>query len=244
MLIAKNNKGGRSFMELLKNDWYEHLKDEFEKPYYVQLRNFLKKEYTEHSIYPPMADIFHALHSTKFQQTKIVILGQDPYHGAGQAHGLSFSVQPGVKVPPSLKNIYKELYADVGCVIPEHGFLQKWAEQGVLLLNNVLTVREKRPQSHQRQGWETFTDQVVHSLNEREKPIVFVLWGKHAQQKGKLVTNDHHYIIQSSHPSPFSAHRGFFGSRPFSRANRFLTSIGVEEVDWQLPLHDQSSIKR
>ncbi|WP_280771280.1 uracil-DNA glycosylase [Salipaludibacillus daqingensis] len=220
----------------LKNDWQEQLIDEFEKPYYLQLREFLKKEYTEQVVYPPMDDIFNALHSTEFKQTKVVIIGQDPYHGAGQAHGLSFSVQPGVKVPPSLKNMYKELQADIGCDIPEHGFLQKWAEEGVLLLNNVLTVREKTPQSHQGKGWETFTDQVIHRLNEREQPVVFILWGKHAQKKGELVTNKHHYIIQSPHPSPFSAHRGFYGSNPFSKANRFLNSIGVKEVDWQLPV--------
>lgn len=223
-------------MMTFKNDWQEQLQEEFEKPYFLQLREFLKKEYAEQKIYPAMENIFNALHRTNYQNTKVVIIGQDPYHGAGQAHGLSFSVQPDVKVPPSLKNIYKELHADLGCTIPEHGFLQKWAEEGVLLLNNVLTVREKTPQSHQGQGWEILTDQVIQRLNEREKPIVFMLWGKHAQEKGKLVTNNHHYIIQSPHPSPFSAHRGFFGSRPFSEANRFLKSIGEEEVDWQLPM--------
>jgi len=223
-------------MMTFKNDWQEQLQEEFEKPYFLQLREFLKKEYAEQKIYPAMENIFNALHRTNYQNTKVVIIGQDPYHGAGQAHGLSFSVQPDVKVPPSLKNIYKELHADLGCTIPEHGFLQKWAEEGVLLLNNVLTVREKTPQSHQGQGWEILTDQVIQRLNEREKPIVFMLWGKHAQEKGKLVTNNHHYIIQSPHPSPFSAHRGFFGSRPFSEANRFLESIGEEEVDWQLPM--------
>jgi len=223
-------------MMTFKNDWQEQLQEEFEKPYFLQLREFLKKEYAEQKIYPAMENIFNALHRTNYQNTKVVIIGQDPYHGAGQAHGLSFSVQPDVKVPPSLKNIYKELHADLGCTIPEHGFLQKWAEEGVLLLNNVLTVREKTPQSHQGQGWEILTDQVMQRLNEREKPIVFMLWGKHAQEKGKLVTNNHHYIIQSPHPSPFSAHRGFFGSRPFSEANRFLKSNGEEEVDWQLPM--------
>ncbi|WP_416147843.1 uracil-DNA glycosylase [Salipaludibacillus sp. HK11] len=219
----------------LKNNWKDQLQDEFEKQYYLQLREFLKNEYAEHNVYPPMNDIFNALHSTDYDMTKVVIIGQDPYHGLGQAHGLSFSVQPGVKVPPSLKNIYKELHADLGVAVPEHGYLQKWAEQGVLLLNNALTVRESMPQSHQGKGWETFTDQVIQRLNERERPVVFILWGKHAQVKGRLVTNGHHFVIQSPHPSPFSAHRGFFGSRPFSKANHFLKSIGVEEVDWQLP---------
>lgn len=224
----------------LKNDWKDCLGEEFGKPYYLKLREFLKKEYNEKTVYPSMYDIFNALHSTEYSRTKVVIIGQDPYHGPGQAHGLSFSVQPGVKVPPSLQNIYKELHEDLGCRIPDHGFLQTWTEQGVLLLNNVLTVRARTPQSHQGQGWEQFTDEVIRRLNAREKPAVFMLWGRHAQLKGQLVTNDHHFIIQSPHPSPFSAHRGFFGSRPFSRANDFLENIGEEPVNWQLPALDKS----
>jgi uracil-DNA glycosylase len=221
----------------LNNDWQEHLQSEFEKTYYLQLREFLKQEYLEQDVYPSMHDIFNALHSTPYEQTKVVIIGQDPYHGPGQAHGLSFSVQPGMNVPPSLKNIYKELHEDLGFPVPQHGFLQKWADEGVLLLNDVLTVRARTPQSHKGQGWEVFTDEVIKRLNERKQAVVFILWGKRAQVKGKLVTQDHHYIIQSSHPSPFAAHRGFYGSRPFSRANDFLKSIGQKEVDWELPVH-------
>jgi uracil-DNA glycosylase len=220
----------------LKNDWKDQLGNEFKKPYYLQLRAFLKEEYRERTVYPSMYDIFNALHTTSYEETKVVIIGQDPYHGPGQAHGLSFSVQPGVKVPPSLQNIFKELHADLGCPIPQHGYLQSWAEQGVLLLNNVLTVRERTPQSHQGQGWEVFTSEVIKALNKRERPVVFILWGKHAQLKGELVTNGHHLIIASPHPSPFSAHRGFFGSRPFSRTNEFLARIGEESIKWDLPI--------
>ncbi|SES18529.1 uracil-DNA glycosylase [Salipaludibacillus aurantiacus] len=223
-------------MNPLKNDWKEVLDEEFNKTYYLELREFLKKEYTYETVYPPMDDIYNALHCIPYEDVKAVIIGQDPYHGAGQAHGLSFSVQPGVKVPPSLKNIYKELHEDLGHPVPEHGFLQKWAEEGVLLLNNVLTVRAGKPQSHKGQGWEKLTDKVIKKLNEREQPVVFILWGKHAQVKGELVTNSHHCIIQSPHPSPFSARRGFIGSRPFSRTNEFLRKTGQTEVDWQLPV--------
>ncbi|UCZ53095.1 uracil-DNA glycosylase [Bacillus shivajii] len=222
-------------MSVLTNDWAEQLEEEFNKPYYQKLREFLKTEYEKKTIYPGMNDIFHALLTTSYENTKAVILGQDPYHGANQAHGLSFSVKPGVKTPPSLKNIYKELQQDLGCPIPSHGYLQKWAEEGVLLLNTVLTVQEGEPNSHKGKGWELFTDQVIRSLNEREKPVVFILWGKHAQQKEKLITNDRHYIIKSPHPSPFSANRGFFGSRPFSTTNVFLREIGSKEIDWSLP---------
>ncbi|MCR6112418.1 uracil-DNA glycosylase [Bacillus sp. A301a_S52] len=220
----------------LKNDWKDQVGDEFKKSYYLKLREFLKKEYSERTVYPSMYDIFNALHATPYEETKVVIIGQDPYHGSGQAHGLSFSVQPGVKVPPSLQNIYKELHADLGCPIPQHGYLQSWAEQGVLLLNNVLTVRESTPQSHQGQGWEVFTGEVIKALNKRERPVVFILWGKHAQLKGELVTNDHHVMITSPHPSPFSAHRGFFGSKPFSRTNDFLSRIGEKTIKWELPI--------
>ncbi|MFC7394638.1 uracil-DNA glycosylase [Scopulibacillus cellulosilyticus] len=217
---------------ILKNDWSDYLNEEFHKDYYLNLRGFLKKEYTNQTIYPDMYDIYNALHYTSYDKTKVVILGQDPYHGPGQAHGLSFSVQPGVKQPPSLQNIFKELQNDLGCEIPNHGCLIEWAKQGVLLLNTVLTVRRANPNSHKGMGWEQFTDQVIRKLNERDKPVVFILWGRHAQAKQELITNQGHCIIKSPHPSPFSANRGFFGSRPFSKANAFLQSIGEQPVDW------------
>lgn len=221
-------------MTFLKNDWAKLLKGEFEKPYYQRLRAFLQEEYKTRVIYPDQNDIFNALHYTPYQDTKVVILGQDPYHGPGQAHGLSFSVKPGVKVPPSLQNIFKELHADLGCPIPENGYLVKWAKQGVLLLNSVLTVRAGEPNSHKNLGWETFTDKVIETLNHRVEPVVFILWGKFAQQKQQLITSDRHFIIQSPHPSPFSANRGFFGSRPFSKTNKFLREAGLQEIDWEL----------
>ncbi|MBM7646691.1 uracil-DNA glycosylase [Scopulibacillus daqui] len=220
---------------ILKNDWSDYLNEEFHKEYYLNLREFLKKEYSSKTIYPDMYDIYNALHYTSYDKTKVVILGQDPYHGPGQAHGLSFSVQPGVRQPPSLQNIFKELHNDIGCEIPNHGCLIEWAKQGVLLLNTVLTVRRGNPNSHKGMGWERFTDQVIRTLNERNKPVVFILWGRHAQAKQELITNRRHYIIKSPHPSPFSANRGFFGSRPFSKANAFLQSIGEEPVNWCIP---------
>jgi uracil-DNA glycosylase len=222
-------------MSILKNDWAIILEEEFSKPYYKQLREFLKHEYRTKTIYPDMFDIFNALHYTPYQETKVVILGQDPYHGPGQAHGLSFSVKPGVAPPPSLQNIFKELHDDLGCPVPNHGCLVKWAEQGVLLLNAVLTVRAGSPNSHKGIGWETFTDQVIRSLNNRDQSVVFILWGKHAQEKEALIDIEKHHIIKSPHPSPFSANRGFFGSKPFSKANRFLRQIGCKEIDWCLP---------
>lgn len=222
-------------MAILKNDWAPLLEEEFAKPYYQRLRHALRDEYQTKTIYPDMYDIFNALHFTPFEDTKVVIIGQDPYHGPGQAHGLSFSVQPGVKIPPSLQNIYKELETDVGCYIPNNGCLVKWAEQGVLMLNAVLTVQAGTPNSHKGLGWEMFTDKVIEILNERETPVVFILWGAFAQQKQQLITAPHHFIIKSPHPSPFSANRGFFGSKPFSRANAFLRKIGKEEIDWQIP---------
>lgn len=217
------------------NDWNEILKDEFEKEYYINLREFLINEYKTQTIYPNMHDIFNALHYTPYNEVKVVILGQDPYHGPNQAHGFSFSVKPGITPPPSLKNIFKELNADLGCSIPNNGFLENWASQGVLLLNTVLTVRAGKPNSHKGMGWEIFTDKVISLLNEREKPIVFILWGSHAISKTSLITNPKHYIITSPHPSPLSAHRGFFGSKPFSKANNFLKSIGKDPIDWQIP---------
>jgi uracil-DNA glycosylase len=220
---------------VLHNDWSIFLDPEFEKPYYRQLREFLKEEYRSRTVYPDMYDIFSALKLTSFADTKVVILGQDPYHGPGQAHGLSFSVKPGVDIPPSLQNMFKELRDDLGCYIPNNGYLVKWAEQGVLMLNAVLTVRAGIANSHRGKGWELFTDRVISVLNEREKPVVFLLWGANAQEKLRLIDRNRHHIIQSPHPSPLSAHRGFFGSRPFSRANRFLREIGSREIDWQIP---------
>ncbi|WIY61280.1 uracil-DNA glycosylase [Bacillus arachidis] len=220
---------------ILKNDWESLLAPEFEKPYYQKLRQFLKEEYSTHVIYPNTNDIFNALHYTSYADTKVVILGQDPYHGPNQAHGLSFSVQPGVRTPPSLQNMYKELHADLGCDIPNNGYLVKWAEQGVLLLNAVLTVRQGEANSHKGKGWEHFTDRVIELLNEREKPVIFILWGRHAQAKKKLITSSNHHIIESVHPSPLSARRGFFGSKPFSKVNNFLSSMGEKGIDWQIP---------
>ncbi|MBW4840787.1 MAG: uracil-DNA glycosylase [Paenibacillaceae bacterium] len=222
-------------MTILQNDWAPFLEPEFEKPYYVQLQQFLANEYRTKTIYPDMYDLFNALHYTSFADTKVVILGQDPYHGPGQAHGFSFSVNPGVKTPPSLQNMFKELRDDLGCHIPNNGYLVPWAKQGVLLLNTVLTVQADTPNSHKDKGWESFTDKVIETLNEKHDPVVFLLWGSHAQKKEALITNREHHLIKSPHPSPLSAHRGFLGSKPFSRANQFLRSKGLAEIDWQIP---------
>ncbi len=221
-------------MKVFGNDWDEVLHEEINKPYFNDLRYTLAKEYKLHQVYPSKENLFSALKLTSFSGTKAVILGQDPYHGPGQAHGLSFSVMPGVRVPPSLKNIYKELQSDLDLSIPDHGYLIPWAEEGVLLLNNVLTVRQGQPQSHQGIGWEQFTDAVIAALNEREEPIVFILWGSHAQKKGEFINESKHLVIKSSHPSPFAAHRGFFGSRPFSRTNEFLLSKQQQPINWEL----------
>lgn len=221
-------------MQILKNDWQNLLKDEFEQDYYLKLRSFLVDEYKTKTIYPDMYDIFNALHYTQYKDVKVIILGQDPYHGPDQAHGLSFSVKPNVATPPSLKNIYKELNSDLGCYIPNNGYLKKWADQGVMLLNTVLTVRASQANSHKNIGWEHFTDKIIDLLNDRDDPIVFILWGKNAQSKIKIIKNPKHFIIKSVHPSPLSAHRGFFGSKPFSKANEFLISIGKEPIDWQI----------
>ncbi|WP_102401320.1 uracil-DNA glycosylase [Haloimpatiens massiliensis] len=220
--------------EILKNDWQELLKDEFQKEYYLKLRQFLIKEYRTKKIYPNMYDIFNALHYTAYKDVKVVILGQDPYHGPNQAHGLSFSVKPGVQPPPSLVNIFKELREDLDCYIPNNGYLKKWSDQGVMLLNTVLTVRAAQANSHKGAGWEYFTDKVIELLNMREDPIVFILWGSNAQSKLSIITNPKHYIVKSPHPSPLSASRGFFGSRPFSKTNNFLKNIGKEPIDWQI----------
>lgn len=216
----------------LGNDWDEILADEWAKPYYQQLRQFLKAEYSSQRIYPHMNDIFNALKYTSFENTKVVIIGQDPYHGAGQAHGLCFSVKQGVTAPPSLKNIFKELYADIGKPVPPHGELTDWAKQGVLLLNNVLTVREGQPTSHSKMGWEIFTDRVISELNKKETPIVFLLWGAHAQKKAEIITNPIHYKLATVHPSPLSASRGFFGCKHFSKANAILEKNGLEPINW------------
>lgn len=220
---------------ILKNDWAERIGDEFAQPYYKELRRFLIHEYRHHTVYPDMYDIFNALHYTPYGETKVCILGQDPYHGPGQAHGLSFSVQPGVPPPPSLRNIFKELHDDLGCPISNHGCLEHWARQGVLLLNTVLTVRAGAANSHKGRGWEKFTDRVIAELNRREQPVVFILWGRHARAKASMIDTSRHPIITSAHPSPLAAHHGFFGSRPFSRTNRYLIEAGMEPVDWALP---------
>ncbi|EOT34225.1 uracil-DNA glycosylase [Enterococcus durans] len=221
--------------EIIHNSWQDVLADEFEKPYYHSLRDFLKKEYRTQKIHPDMYHIFEALELTPYEKVKVVILGQDPYHGANQAHGLSFSVQPGVKIPPSLNNIYKELQSDLGIKPVNHGNLVSWAKQGVLLLNTVLTVREGRAYSHRGQGWERLTDTIIEKLNEREQPVVFILWGKPAQEKMKMIDKSKHIILTSSHPSPLSAHRGFLGSKPFSKTNDALLALGEQPIDWQLP---------
>ncbi len=221
-------------MTILKNDWQKLLQSEWQKEYYVNLQHFLQSEYETKIIYPAKNDIFNALHYTAYQDVTVVILGQDPYHGPNQAHGLSFSVKPGIKPPPSLGNIYKELKADVGCYIPNNGYLKKWADQGVLLLNNVLTVVEGQPNSHKNIGWQHLTDKIIRLLNDRPQPIIFMLWGNHAQSKASLLTNKNHYIIQSVHPSPLSASRGFFGSKPFSKTNVILANLKKTPIDWQI----------
>ena len=222
-------------MEIFHNDWAEFLNPELKKQYYLELRKFLVDEYKTRQIFPDMYDIFNALHYTNYHDTKVVILGQDPYHGDGQAHGLSFSVKPGVKAPPSLVNIFKELKEDLGCEIPNNGCLKPWTQQGVLLLNTVLTVRAHQANSHRNMGWEKFTDRIIEILNEREKPIAFVLWGAPARKKKKMITNPKHFIVESAHPSPLSAFNGFFGSRPFSKVNAFLENVGEKPINWQIP---------
>ena len=222
-------------MQIFKNDWEQYLQEEMQKPYYRELRQFLIGEYRSRQIFPDMYSIFNAMHYTSYADTKVVILGQDPYHEPGQAHGLSFSVLPNVPPPPSLINIFKELETDLGCTMPDNGCLEPWARQGVLLLNAVLTVQAHRANSHQGKGWEIFTDKIISLLNQREKPMVFILWGSPARRKKAMITNPKHCIIESPHPSPLSAYRGFFGSHPFSRANEFLKSVGQEPINWQLP---------
>lgn len=218
----------------LQNSWDDVLRGEFEKEYYKNLRARLAAEYRTYTVYPNMYDIFNALKYTPYEKVKAVIIGQDPYHGPNQAHGLSFSVKKGVEPPPSLKNIFKELHDDVGFNIPSHGELSEWAKNGVLLLNAVLTVRAGCAGSHRGLGWEIFTDRVISALNEREEPVVFLLWGRNAKEKEALITNRRHLVLTAAHPSPFSAYGGFFGCRHFSKANSFLTGNGVEPINWQL----------
>lgn len=222
-------------MGMIENDWLEAVGDEFKKPYYVELYRFVKQEYSTRVIYPPADDIFNALHLTPLKDVKVVILGQDPYHNERQAHGLSFSVLPEQKdIPPSLQNIYKELQDDLGCYIPDQGYLKKWAEQGVLMLNTVLTVRAHQANSHQGKGWEHFTDAIIQAVDEQERPVVFLLWGRPAQSKIPMLHNPGHLILKAPHPSPLSAYRGFFGCKHFSQANEFLKAHGQEPIDWQI----------
>lgn len=217
------------------NEWDEILKGEFEKEYYLKLREFLKYEYSHYDVYPNMYDIFNSLKYTSYNSVKAVILGQDPYHEPGQAHGLCFSVKKGTPLPPSLQNIYKELYSDLGIPPAKHGELISWAQNGVLMMNTVLTVRRGQANSHKNHGWEIFTDRVIELLNRREKPIVFILWGANARSKTKLITNPNHFILQSAHPSPLSAYNGFFGNKHFSKTNEFLVDHGIEPIDWHIP---------
>ena len=216
------------------NEWDELLAEEFKKEYYLRLRQFLISEYSTRNIYPPMNDIFNALKAVSYSDVKAVILGQDPYHGAGQAHGMCFSVKKGVAPPPSLENIFRELQQDVGIPTPPHGELTSWAQNGVLLLNTVLTVREGAANSHQGKGWEIFTDRVIELLNKRSKPMVFLLWGGNARSKKNLITNPAHLVLECAHPSPLSAYRGFFGCRHFSKTNEFLRANGIPEIDWTI----------
>ena len=221
-------------MPAINGDWQIALQEEFKKEYYRKLFETVREEYQTRRIFPPADDVFNAFHLTPLKDVKVVILGQDPYHGENQAHGLCFSVKPGVEIPPSLVNIYKELQDDLGCTIPNHGYLTKWAKQGVLLLNTVLTVRAHQANSHRGIGWEEFTDAAIKVLDAQERPIVFILWGRPAQLKKSMLHNPQHLILEAPHPSPLSAYRGFFGSKPFSKTNQFLVEHGVEPIDWQI----------
>lgn len=221
-------------MAMIENDWLSVMDDEFKKPYYKELYQFVKQEYNTTQVFPPAEDIFNAFHLTPLSEVKVVVIGQDPYHNVGQAHGLCFSVKPDVDLPPSLVNIYQELRDDLGCKIPNNGYLVKWAKQGVLMLNTVLTVRAHMANSHHGKGWEKFTDAAIRALNEQNRPIVFILWGRPAQMKKSMLNNPNHLILEAPHPSPLSAYRGFFGSKPFSKTNEFLKKNGVEPIDWQI----------
>ena len=222
-------------MGMIEGDWLDAVGDEFKKPYYKNLYEFVKNEYSTHVVYPPSEDIFNALHFTALKDVKVLILGQDPYHEPGQAHGLSFSVLPGkADTPPSLQNIYKELNDDLGCYIPNNGYLKKWADQGVLMLNTVLTVRAHAANSHQGKGWEQFTDAIIQAVNKKDEPVVYMLWGRPAQMKRSMLNNPKHLVLTAPHPSPLSAYRGFFGCKHFSKANEFLKANGIEPIDWQI----------
>lgn len=222
-------------MGMIANDWLAAVLEEFKAPYYRELYTFIKEEYGKTVIYPPADDIFNAFHFTPLSKVKVLLLGQDPYHNVNQAHGLSFSVLPSQKdIPPSLQNIYQELHDDLGCAIPNNGYLKKWADQGVLLLNTVLTVRAHQANSHQGKGWEKFTDAVIRAVNEQDRPIVYLLWGRPAQSKMPMLTNPKHLVLKAPHPSPLSAYRGFFGCRHFSQTNAFLEEHGIEPIDWQI----------
>lgn len=222
-------------MAMVSGDWLPALNEEFHKEYYKNLFEFVKREYSTHVVYPPADDIFNALHLTPLKDVKVLILGQDPYHEPGQAHGLSFSVLPGkADTPPSLQNIYKELNDDLGCFVPNNGYLKKWADQGVLLLNTVLTVRAHQANSHKGKGWENFTDAIIRAVNEQDRPIVYMLWGKPAQMKKSMLNNPKHLILEAPHPSPLSAYRGFFGCKHFSQCNEFLKKNGIAPIDWQI----------
>ena len=221
-------------MVTLGNDWDDLLADEFKKDYYIKLRGFLKSEYQNHKIYPDMYDIFNALKWTAYKDTKVVILGQDPYHELNQAHGLAFSVKVGVNIPPSLLNMYKELHNELGLYIPNNGYLEKWARQGVMLLNSSLTVREGLANSHRNKGWEIFTSSIIERLNERDDPVIFLLWGNNAKEKNALITNQKHYVLTAAHPSPLSASRGFFGCGHFKKTNELLVQMGKQPIDWQI----------
>lgn len=218
-------------MPKINNDWLNIIGKEFEKDYYLNLRKFLYEEYTNNKIFPQADDIFNAYHFTPYNRVKVLILGQDPYHGRGQAHGLCFSVKKGVQIPPSLLNIYKELHSDINFQIPKHGFLKKWADEGVFLLNTVLTVREAQANSHRDKGWETFTDATIQAINKIDRPIVAMLWGKPAQNKARFLNNPKHLILKAPHPSPLSAYRGFFGCKHFSKCNEFLKNNGLNEIN-------------
>ena len=221
-------------MAAINNDWLAPLTPEFAKPYYRELYKKVKEEYATHVIFPPSNEVFSAFELTPLADVKVVILGQDPYHNVGQAHGLCFSVKPDVEIPPSLVNIYKELHDDLGCYIPNNGYLVKWAKQGVLMLNTVLTVRAHQANSHRGIGWEEFTNAAIRVLNEQDRPIVFILWGSPAQRKKEMLNNPKHLILEAPHPSPLSAYRGFFGSKPFSQTNAFLEKNGLTPIDWQI----------
>ena len=221
--------------DLLPESWRPHLAAEFDKPYMADLQKFLDDEYANQTVYPPLKEVFTAFELTSYEGVRVLVFGQDPYHGPGEAHGLSFSVKPGIKVPPSLRNMYKELGTDLGCTKPNNGYLVPWAQQGVMMLNAVLTVRHKSPNSHQKHGWEKFTDAVIKTISAREEPVVFILWGGKAKKKLKLVDATRHHVITGAHPSPLSARYGFFGSKPFSQVNTKLSEWGRPEISWQIP---------